>query len=126
MNPYNTPGAPVADAPATEAARNTARLLYIIHGCTFVFSLGLLSIIPLMINYANRPGTAGTMVYSHHTWMIRSFWWYAAWMAIGWILFATLIGIVFAVIVWGVAWLWKAYRLIRGFIDLNENKAMAV
>jgi uncharacterized membrane protein len=110
----------------TEAAKNTARVLYFIHGLTFVFSLGMLSIIPVIINYMKRPETAGTLVHSHHTWMIRSFWWYVVWMTVGVILFVTIIGIVFAWILWCVAWLWKAYRLVRGFIDLNNNQAMPV
>ena len=58
--------------------------------------------------------------------MIRSFWFYALWMVIGGILFVTLIGIPLAWLIWTVAWLWKAYRLIRGFLDLNSNKPMPV
>ncbi len=106
--------------------KNTARLLYIVHALTFFFSLALLSIIPVVINYAKRPAAQGTLVYSHHTWMISSFWWFVAWMVVGGVLFVTVIGIPLAYLVWGVAWLWKAYRLIRGFIALNSNEAMPV
>lgn len=109
-----------------QSEKNTARLLYIVHGLTFFFSLGLLSIIPLVINYSKRPDTQGTMVYSHHTWMIRSFWWFVIWMVVGGVLFATFIGIPVAWLVWTVAWLWKAYRLIRGFIAINSNDAVPV
>jgi uncharacterized membrane protein len=107
-----------------EDEKNTARMLYFVHGLTFFFSMGLLSIIPLIINYSKRPDTQGTLVYSHHTWMIHSFWWFVCWMVVGGVLFLTFIGIPLAWLVWGVAWLWKAYRLIRGFIDLNSNRAM--
>jgi uncharacterized membrane protein len=85
-----------------------------------------LSILPLIFNYVKRPDSAGTMVYSHHSWMIRSFWFYVIWMVVGAVLFATIIGIPLAWLVWGVAWVWKAYRLIRGFLDLNGNKPMPV
>ena len=107
-----------------EDAKNSARMLYFLHGLTFFFSLGLLSIIPLIINYSKRPETQGTFVHSHHSWMIRSFWWFVVWMAIGWVLAVTLIGIPLTFIIWVAVWLWKAYRLIRGFIDLNTNTAM--
>ena len=107
-----------------ESEKNTARLLYIVHGLTFFFSLGLLSIIPVIINYSKRPDTQGTMVYSHHSWMISSFWWFAVWMVVGGILFATILLIPVAYLVWGVVWLWKAYRLIRGFIAINTNQAV--
>ncbi|MFP5393580.1 MAG: DUF4870 family protein [Gammaproteobacteria bacterium] len=113
-----------------EDEKNTARMLYFVHGATFVLSLGLLSILPVLFNYSKRPETAGTLVYSHHTWMIRSFWYYALWMTIGGLVMVTLglllIGIPIAWTIWALAWVWKAYRLIRGFLDLNSNKAMPV
>ena len=113
-----------------EDEKNTARILYAVHGVTFFFSLGLLSIIPIFFNYSKRPETAGTLVYSHHTWMIRSFWFYALWMGLGWLVMVTLgwilIGFPIAFAIWGIAWVWKAYRLIRGFLDLNNNKPMPV
>ena len=107
----------------TSDAKNLARILYIAHGITFFFSLGMLSILPVIVNHVKRPDTAGSLVHSHHTWMIRTFWYYLAWMALGWVLFATLIGLPLAFLIWGAAWVWHAYRLIRGFIDLNNNKA---
>lgn len=106
--------------------KNLARILYLVHGVTFFFSLGLLSILPVIFNYIKRPETTGTLVHSHHTWMIRSFWFYALWMFIGGLLFITLVGIPLAWLVWCVAWVWKVYRLIRGFVDLNNNRAMYV
>jgi uncharacterized membrane protein len=107
-----------------QAHKNLAWWLYLFHGASVVFSLGMLSFIPLIINYLKRPDAAGTFVYTHHSWQIRSFWWYVLWMCVGGILFVTLVGIPVAMLVWGLAWLWKVYRLIRGFLDLNGNKAM--
>jgi uncharacterized membrane protein len=109
-----------------EDAKHLARILYVVHALTFFFSLGMLSFLPLIVNYLKRPDTAGTMVYSHHTWMIRSFWFYILWMAVAVILAVTIIGIPLAWVVGALAWLWKAYRLIRGFLDLNSNRAMPV
>lgn len=114
----------------SESAINTARILYIVHAITLVFSLGTLSIIPTLINYVKRGETAGTVAHSHHTWMIRSFWYFILWMAMGWLIMFTLgwilIGIPMAWGIWIIAMLWKAYRLIRGFLDLNENRPMPV
>jgi uncharacterized membrane protein len=109
-----------------EDAKQFARILYIAHALTFFFSLGLLSVLVLIVNYVRRPETLGTMVYSHHTWMIRSFWFYALWMVLGGFVWITLIGIPIAMAIWGLAWLWMAYRIIRGFLDLNSNKPMPV
>ncbi len=98
--------------------------LYVFHTCSLLFSLGSLSFIPLIINYIKRDETAGTFLYSHHGWQIRSFWWYLIWMTVGGLLFITLIGIPVAMLIWLCAWVWKAYRLIRGLLDLQDNKAM--
>ena len=52
--------------------------------------------------------------------------WYAGWMLLGWVIFVFTFGfgIVIAAPIWCIAWLWKAYRLVRGLLDLNDNKAM--
>jgi uncharacterized membrane protein len=109
-----------------QSAKNLAWWLYLFHSASFLFSLGMFSWIPLILNYIKRPDTAGTFVYSHHTWQIRSFWWYLFWMIIGGVVFATIIGIPLAWLIWVAAWIWKAYRLLKGFLDLNDNKAMPV
>ncbi|MDQ2822652.1 MAG: hypothetical protein M3Y65_20120 [Pseudomonadota bacterium] len=109
-----------------EDAKQFARIMYLAHALTFFFSVGMLSFLPLIVNYVKRPDTAGTMVYSHHTWMIRTFWFYALWMAVGWLLIITIIGIPLSWLVFPCAWLWNAYRLIKGFVDLNNNRAMPV
>ena len=113
----------IIDSNKLEEHKQTARMLYLVHAVTFFFSLATLSILPLIVNYIKRPDTTGTIVESHHSWMIRSFWWFVFWMALGWIFFATVVGMPLAFLIWGVAWLWKAYRLIRGFVDLNNNRA---
>jgi len=109
-----------------DTAKTTARWLYLFHAASFLLSLGLFSFIPLIVNYIKRGETEGTFVHSHHTWQIRSFWWYAVWMGVGGMAFLTLLGIPLALLIWGCAWLWKAYRLIRGISELNNNRAMPV
>ncbi|MFC7287767.1 DUF4870 family protein [Herminiimonas glaciei] len=107
-----------------QSAKNLAWWLYLGHAASLVFSLGAFSFIPLIINYVKREDAANTFVYSHHGWQIRSFWWYLVWMALGGILFMTIVGIPAAFLLWTVAWLWKLYRLIKGIVDLNDNKPM--
>ena len=108
-----------------EQGKQTARLLYLVHAASFLLSLGALSFIPLIINYVKRPETVGTFVHSHHNWMIGSFWIYVGLMFLAALLFVTIIGIPLAWLVGVCAWLWKAYRLLIGFIDLNNNRAMS-
>ncbi len=124
--PQHQPQPQLVSAQKIEEQKNMARFLYAVHGLTFAFSLGLFSFIPLIFNYMKRPESADTFVYSHHRWMIRSFWWYMVWVAIGWVFMLTVFGFPVALMIWGAVWVWKAYRLIRGFLDLNNNKTMPV
>lgn len=105
-----------------QSRKNLAWWLYLFHAASLVFSMGAFSWIPLIISYLKRPDAAGTFVYSHHSWQIRSFWWYLVWMVLGGILWLTVIGIPLALAIFFFAWIWKAYRLLRGFFALNENK----
>jgi uncharacterized membrane protein len=109
-----------------QSRKDLAWWLYLFHGLSLVFSLGAFSWIPFLISLLKRGDAAGTFVYSHHTWQIRSFLWYVFWMFIGGVFFVTLIGIPIAWLIWVAAWIWKAYRLVRGFLDLNDNKPMPV
>jgi uncharacterized membrane protein len=109
-----------------ESKKTLAWWLYIFHAVSLLFTLGALSWIPLIISYLKRPDAAGTFVYSHHTWQIRTFWWYVVWVVVGGVLFITIIGIPLAYLVWAAAWIWKAYRLIKGLLALNDNKPMPV
>ena len=104
------------------AIKNLAWWLYIAHAASLIFALGGLSWIPLIVSYLKRDDAAGTFVYSHHTWQIRSFWWYLGWMTLACVLMFTIIGIPLGLLIWGFAWLWKAYRMVKGIIDLNDNK----
>ena len=45
-----------------QQTKNLAWWLYLIHGASFVFSLGAFSFIPLIINYVKRDEAAGTFV----------------------------------------------------------------
>ncbi len=106
----------------TQSIKNLAWWLYIAHAVSLVFSLGALSWIPILVSYLKRGDAAGTFVYSHHTWQIRSFWWYVFWMIIAGVCALTIIGIPLAYLIGTVAWLWKAFRLMRGFLALNDNR----
>ena len=105
-----------------ESIKNYAWWFYIFHAVSMLFTLGALSFIPVILSYAKRGEAAGTFVYSHHNWQINSFWIYLACVFVGWVLIITIVGIPLAFIVWGGAWLWKAYRLITGIMALNENR----
>jgi len=109
-----------------QTEKNIAWWLYIAHGVSFLLTLTTFSWLPLIINFIKRPDTEGTFVRSHHSWQIRSFIWFWLWMVLCGILWLTVVGIPVAILIMGLAWLWKAYRLIKGILDLGKNQAMPV
>ncbi|HET7370571.1 MAG TPA: hypothetical protein VFK45_07010 [Gammaproteobacteria bacterium] len=98
---------------------NAAALIaYVLHlvGAT----TGITSVIGLIINYVKRGD--GTAIDSHHSWMIRSFWWALLWSIIGVLTIFFLVG--YAIL--GLVWLWYIYRHVRGLIRLLDDRPMPV
>ena len=87
------PDTMTADTRTIHTLQATAWWLYLFHAVCFLLTLGILSFVPLVLNYLARPKAAHTFVYSHHTWQIRSFWWYIVWGCVGSVLYVTFIGI---------------------------------
>jgi uncharacterized membrane protein len=81
--------------------------------------VGFTAIVGLIINYVKREDAAGTLFESHFDWQIRTFWWGLVWTVIGFVLlFAFGLGL----LVWFVAGIWALYRVIKGFLKLNDNQ----
>jgi uncharacterized membrane protein len=88
------------------------------------FLSGWPSIIAVILNYVKRSDVRGTWLDSHFSWQIRTFWYALLWLAVGGILFITLVGIPFAIVLWVGTGLWVLYRIIRGWLALSSQKAM--
>jgi uncharacterized membrane protein len=81
--------------------------------------VGITAIVGVVINYIKRDETAGTIYESHFDWQIRTFWWGLAWSVLGFILlFALGLGL----LIWFVAGIWAIYRVVKGFLKLNDNQ----
>ncbi len=90
------------------------------------FLTGWPSIIAVIINYIKRGIVYDTYLDSHFGWQIRTFWFALLWMIIAAILFITVIGIVLAYIIAVGAGIWISYRIIRGWVALNEGRSMPI
>jgi uncharacterized membrane protein len=137
----------MADFPAPQSASSgsmvpvTAGLLaYLLFGIAMVSAIassgmpliapftGLIGIAGVIVCYVKRSDAVGTWMASHFTWLIRTFWWSLLWAIIGWlfvlILGWILIGFVFAGVVWFVAGVWVIYRVIRGYLNFKDSRAI--
>jgi uncharacterized membrane protein len=88
------------------------------------FLTGWPSIIAVILNYVKRSEVRGTWLDSHFSWQIRTFWYALLWLAIGAVLFLTVVGIPFAVVLWLATGIWVLYRIIRGWLALASQKEL--
>jgi uncharacterized membrane protein len=94
------------------------------------FICGVPSIIAVIMNYARRSETRGTILESHFRWQIRTFWFAVLWaLVIGavtlplWIL---LIGIPMTFVGFAMLGIWIIYRVLRGWLALRDRRPMYV
>lgn len=94
---------------------------------TFVWSVP--SIIAVVMNYARRGDVQGTVLVSHFTWQIRTFWYTLLWAVVITLISTPLIlllglGFLTFVVGFGVLGVWVLYRVLRGWLALRDSKPM--
>lgn len=89
------------------------------------FLTGWPSLLAVILNYAKRSEVRGTWLESHFSWQIRTFWWALFWVVGAFVLFMTIIGIPLALLMFVGAGLWVLYRIVRGWLALNDGRPLA-
>ena len=132
-----------ADAPKVDESLITyTHVIYALHALAVLVGLttfhtvvlsfvgGLPSIIAVIMNYARRSATVGTFLESHFRWQIRTFWYAVLWSVVIWAvsvpLMLVLIGFPLFIAGHFALGIWIAYRVIRGWLSLNDRRAMYV
>ncbi|MCZ7562695.1 MAG: hypothetical protein M5U08_01910 [Burkholderiales bacterium] len=75
-----------------------------------------------VIDYLEIGEARGTWLETQFNWQLRTFWFGLAAAAIGWLLLAVKIG---ALVLAGAA-VWAVYRIVKGWIALNDGRALAL
>jgi uncharacterized membrane protein len=88
------------------------------------FITGWPSLIAVVLNYMKRGEARGTFLESHFRWQIRTFWFAFLWGLVALLLAFTLIGIPLAFLLAGIAGVWVLYRVVRGWLNLNEGRVL--
>jgi uncharacterized membrane protein len=89
------------------------------------FLTGWPSIIAVILNYVKRSDVEGTYLASHFSWQIRTFWFALLWVLIAFLLGITIIGIPIALLIGAGAGIWVLYRIIRGWLALQDRRPMS-
>ena len=110
---------------ATDRLKTLTMLVYALQGAGFLLP-PVVWIVAVIINYVRKEEVAGTWLESHFRWQIRTFWFGLLWVALcGLFVVMTLgIAIFIAWIPIGVVGLWFIYRILRGWLALNERRPM--
>jgi uncharacterized membrane protein len=97
-------------------------ILYIMHAVS-PFTLWSLSLLAVIMGAFMRDSARGTYLESHYSWLLRTFCWGILWVTITTVVFVlTVVGIFLLFIPWTILTVWYIYRVIRGWLRLNEGK----
>jgi uncharacterized membrane protein len=101
-----------------KSLKSLTQMVYVLYALSYF--TGITAIVGIVINYVKKEEAAGTWLESHFRWQIRTFWFGLLWAVIGGITVFILVGfaILFANFVWII------YRIVKGWLNLNDNKPM--
>lgn len=97
---------------------NATILVYALQAAGFF--VGVTFIAAVIVNYVKREDVQGTWLESHFRWQIRTFWYGLLWSVIGAITFPILIGM----FILAANFIWILYRIIKGWLRLNDKKGI--
>ncbi len=103
-----------------KSLKNVATAVYALQAASFL--LGITYFIAVILDYVKRDDARGTWLESHFRWQVRTFWFGLLWLGLGVLTYVIAIGwlILFA------AALWLIYRILKGWLNLNDGKPMPV
>jgi uncharacterized membrane protein len=103
-------------------ATTNVHILYALH-LVSPFTLWSLSLLAVIIGAFVRDSVRGTYVESHISWLLRTFCWGILWLVIGTTIFVlSVVGIFLLWALWGILTIWYIYRVIRGWLRLNDGR----
>jgi uncharacterized membrane protein len=88
------------------------------------FVFGIPSIIAVVMNYIYQADVRGTWLESHFRWQIRTFWFALLWIVVGALLILLIIGLVVSWAIFLAAGIWVIYRIVRGWITLQDRRPL--
>jgi len=100
--------------------KNLAQVVYILYALSYF--TGVTAIVGIIINNVKLDDVKGTWLESHFRWQIRTFWYGLLWAVIG--AATAFIAIGFAVLFANFCWI--VYRIVKGWLNLNDHKPMTV
>ena len=99
-----------------------AQIMYVLHAIA-PFTYWLLAVVAVIMGAVGRDGVRGTFLESHYDYLSKTFWWGLLWLVLFTVIFVvTVVGIFLLFIPWFILTCWYLYRVIRGWMRLNDRK----
>lgn len=101
-----------------QSLKTLCTAVYALQAASFLF--GITFIVAVILSYLKREDAQGTWLESHFRWQIRTFWFGLLWFVVGALTYVIVVGwaVLFAVSVWVI------YRILKGWLNLNDGKPM--
>jgi uncharacterized membrane protein len=114
----------VVTTPDEQQLRKVALLDYLLHIVGLLLSMGVLSVVALIINYIKRDDANGTIYRSHMDWMIATFWWTLFWVVVAFVPSLLLTMVTFGLLsfLFLIPCLWFLYRMVKGLLRLLDGR----
>lgn len=122
MTEVNTTASTTTETPKTDEVTNApvdkkmVWIIYALYGLGFF--VGITFIAGVIVAHVTGSDQKGSLLQSHISYQIRTFWWSLIWVVISFILSFFGIGVLTMI----VAVIWTLYRVIKGAIRFNANK----
>jgi len=131
---------PIPAAPSSDSLVTWTQAIYALHALSLAigilgaasvvgaFLIGWPSIVAVILNYVKRSEARGTWLESHFRWQIRTFWFGALWVGLCalFVIFTLGLGLLLVWLPLGIVALWFIYRVVRGWLALNNRQQMYV
>lgn len=101
-----------------DSLKTVAQAVYVLFALSYF--AGITAIVGIIVNYVKMDDVAGTWLESHFTWQRRTFWFGLLWAVIGIATSFILVG--FAILFANFCWI--IYRVVKGWLNLNDSKPM--
>ncbi len=108
---------------ADASARGLVTTVYALQAAgifLFLITLGITFLVAGIITHTKKKSVEETWLASHFRWQTRTFWYGLLWTVIGLASAIYLIGFIILI----ANGIWVTYRVVRGWLDLIENKPM--
>ena len=114
--------------PQPDKLKTITTVVYALQAASFMF--GFTAVVAVIINYVKRDDVRGSWLESHFRWQIRTFWYALLWALLVVLVSVPLTLVLIGFAIWAIGLfalgIWATYRIVRGWLALNDRRPLQV